>query len=674
MRKKRFLKISAIIAGIFVTILLALWAIASIYKKELVSYINDRINTTLLTPLSIGETSVTIFEDFPAISLKLKNVQLHDTLNNLPFEVINAKQLILSFEVMNLLKGKISIKRASIKDASFNHFIDKFGKKHTIRFKPSTNNKKSETELSISNLIFTNVNIYVTNLYKEKELRLHITKGKSSINFSEDIGKITPEITGELLFFKVNNIDLLKDEPITANGLIEITNSGKIIQLKNCVAKLAGLDLVLNGKIVKIDDNDGGLHNMTIKGKGKGVLFLKALLPKGFKNDDFKSGTGSTELNISIAGRVSPILKPAGTLKLNIKNGSFKSLERQSEFKNINFDLFIDNSDSTINKISINTSLKANFEVIDVQNLPKAYFNFWDKIVSINASKKNSTQKVIPAQNEIFANVNLKIGKVSYLNAVANNVSTEVNLSKGIIHINNFKGEAFNGTINFNATFQDLDNNTWCNIAGNLNQVDIPKAFFGFNNFGQKFIKAKHLKGKFTQDFKIKTELDAKNIPIIEKTSFIGKTILSKSELIEWEPLMKAFEYIGKDKVANLLIDKSEIDIVLFNNTVYFLPFEVNSSFTKFNIVGKQSLKKSNELYFQLNLADQLMITSKKKKANFKAGIETDRNWGNVFVKLTGTDGNYKPEMLKKETYLIQVKEATREFYTAKKKVENLEN
>lgn len=672
MRKKRFLKISAIIAGIFVTILLTLWAIASIYKKELVSYINDRINTTLLTPLTIGETSVTIFEDFPAISLKLKNVQLHDTLNNLPFEVINAKQLILSFEVINLLKGKISIKRANIKDATFNHFIDKFGKKHSIRFKPKAKTVKSEIELSIPNLIFTNVNIHVTNLYKEKEVKLHITKGKSSINFSEDIGKIIPEATGELLLFKVNNVDLLKDEPITANGIIEITNSGKNIQFKNCKGKLAGLDLELNGKIVKIVDTEGAVHNMTIKGKGKGVIFLKALLPDGFKKDDFKSGTGSSELIIQTDGILSPVLKPATTLKLNIKNGSFKSVERQSEFKNINFDLFIDNSDSTLNKTYLKTKLNASFKIIDVQNLPIAYFNFWDKIVSISTAKKSSTKKVVPSQNEISAIINLKIGKVSYLNAVATNVSTEVNVKDGIIHINNFKGEAFNGSINFNAAFQEQHNKMTCSIAGNLNQVDIPKAFFGFNNFGQKFIKAKHLKGKFTQDFKIKTELDAKNIPIIDKTSFIGKTILSKSELIEWEPLMKAFEYIGKDKVANLLIDKSEIDIVLFNNTVYFLPFEVNSSFTKFDIVGKQSLKNSNELYFQLNLADQLMITSKKKKANFKAGIETDRNWGNVFVKLTGTDGNYKPEMLKKDTYLVEVKEATREFYTAKKKVENL--
>ena len=490
------------------------------------------------------------------------------------------------------------------------------------------------------------------------------------MNFKGDLGEIIPDITGELLLFKVKNIDLLQNEPLTAQGTIELTSAGKLIHFKNCTGKLAGLDLLFNGKITKIDESESALHNMKIKGTGKGVLFLKALLPEGFKNDDFKSGTGTTQLNITTVGMVSSVLKPATTLKLNITNGSFKSAERQSEFKDINFDLYMDNSDSTINKTYLKTTLKANFKEIDVQNLPKAYFNFWDKIVSINASKKNSNTKVVPSQNEVSANVKVKIANLSYLNAKASNVSTEVNFNNGEILINNFKGEVFDGSINFNAAFQAIDNKMACSIDGNLNQVDLPKAFFGFNNFGQKFIKAKNLKGKFTQDFKIKTMLDEKKIPIIQQTSFIGKTNLSKSELIEWEPLLKAFQFIGKEKVAKLLIDKSEIDIILYNNTVYFLPFEVNSSFTKFNVVGKQGLDKSNELYFQFNLADQLMIRSKKKRANFKAGIESDRNWGNVFVKLIGTDGNFKPEMLKKESYHIQVKEATKEYYTAKKKIE----
>ncbi len=97
-------------------------------------------------------------------------------------------------------------------------------------------------------------------------------------------------------------------------------------------------------------------------------------------------------------------------------------------------------------------------------------------------------------------------------------------------------------------------------------------------------------------------------------------------------------------------------------------------SITKFNIAGKQGLDKTNELYFQFNLADQLMIRSKKKKANFKAGIESNRNWGNVFVKLTGKEGNYIPEFLSKENYQIEVKKTTKEYFIAKKNIEGFKS
>jgi hypothetical protein len=472
----------------------------------------------------------------------------------------------------------------------------------------------------------------------------------------------------------LNNVEILQNENFEVKGNIKFSKSGKLIEFADCTGKMAGLDWSIAGSISKIGNNAGAFHHLKINAIGNGILFLKSLLPEGFKNDDFQSGKGKTELIITSFGIVTPTIKPATTLKLFIKNGSFNSTERQSEFKNIDVDLFMDNSDSTINKTFLNTTLNAYFEDINVQNLPVAYLNFWEKMIRINNAKKNSTQEVIPAQNEISANIKLQIGKISYLKAIANKVSTEVNIKNGILNFNNFKGEAFNGTINFNATLQKLTKNLKANVNGSLTQVDIPKAFYGFNNFGQKFIQSKNIKGKYNQDFQIETQLDEKMLPIIAKTNFIGKTKLLKSELIQWEPLMKVFQYIGKDKVSNLLIDTCEVKMVLLNKTVYLAPFEVNSSITKFNIAGKQGLDKSNELYFQFNLADQLMIRSKKKRANFKAGIESDRNWGNIYVKLTGNEGNYKPEFLSKENYQIEIKKTTQAYFIARKKVESFKN
>ncbi len=671
MRNKRAKKVLAIFAGTIATILLSMMALSAIYEDELVNYLKDKINNSLITPLNIEKTSVSIFDDFPSISIKLTNLSLNDTLNNRPFEVIKARQVVFSFDLISLLRKKILMKSASATDVVFNHLIDKNGEKHSVKFKTIKDKSGAALDISIPKITLTNVKIHITNEFKEKEAIILIEKGKTAIHFKNGRGIITPSVKGKLIVFNLNNIEFLKSENLEAHGNIKLSKSGKIIEFENCVGKMAGLDWSIAGSITKIGNNAGAFHHLKINAIGNGILFLKSLLPEGFKNDDFQTGKGKTDLTITNFGYVSPKIKPASTLKLNIKNGSFNSTERQSEFKNIEVDLFMDNSDSTVNKTFLKTTLNAYFKDINVQNLPKAYFNFWEKIVKINEAKKNSTQEVMPTQNEISANIKFQIGKISYLNAIANNVSTEVNINNGILNLNNFKGEAFNGTINFNASFRELSNNLQASINGNLTQVDIPKAFYGFNNFGQKLIQSKNIKGKLNQDFQIETQLDEKMIPIMAKTSFIGKTELLKSELIQWEPLMKVFQYIGKDKVSNLLIDTCEINMVLFNNTVYLYPFEVNSSITKFNIAGKQGLDKTNELYFQFNLADQLMIRSKKKRSNFKAGIESDRNWGNIFVKLTGKEGNYTPEFLSKEKYQIEIKKTTKEYLLAKRKVEN---
>jgi len=671
LRNKRAIKVIAIFAGIIVTILLTMMALSAIYEDELVEHVKNKINNSLNTPLKIEQTSVSIFDDFPSISIKLTNLSLNDTLNNKPFEVIKARQVVFSFDLVSLLRKEILMKSASAIDVVFNHLIDKNREKHSIKFKTIKDKSDATLDISIPKITLTNVKIHITNVFKEKEAIILIEKGKAAIHFKNGNGTITPNVKGKLILYNLNNIELLKNENFEVGGNIKLSNSGKLIEFEDCTGKMAGLDWSIAGSITKIGNNSGAFHHLKINANGNGIVFLKSLLPEGFKNDDFQSGKGKTELTITSFGNVTPILKPATTLKLIVKNGSFNSAERQSEFKNIDVDLFMDNSDSAVNRTIFKTTLNAYFKDINVQNLPKAYFNFWDKMVKMNEAKKNSTQEVMPTQNEIFANIKLQIGKISYLKAIANNVSTEVNFKNGILNLNNFKGEAFNGTIDFNASFRELSNKLQANINGNLTRVDIPKAFYGFNNFGQKFIQSKNIKGKLNQDFQIETQLDEKMIPIIAKTSYIGKTELFNSELIQWEPLMKVFQYIGKDKVSNLLIDTCEIKMVLFNNTVYLSPFEVNSSITKFNIAGKQGLDKTNELYFQFNLADQLMIPSKKKRANFKAGIESDRNWGNIFVKLTGNEGNYKPEFLSKDNYRIEIKKTTKEYFLAKKNLEN---
>lgn len=673
MRNKKVIKVLVVLAGTAILCLVIMLSVAAIYKDELVKYIFKTLNNSLITPLKIEKTSVSIFEDFPSISLNINNITLNDTLNNKSFEVIKIKKITFSFDLFALLNKEILIKRAFAEGIEVNHFIDKNGIIHSIRFKPKKNRNSEQLNISIPQFSFFNSKIHITNIYKEKEVIVLIEKGNAFLDFKNEKGIIKPKIKGKILLYKLNNIDILKKEQYDAQGIIRFFEAGRLIVFEDCIAKMAGLKWSFTGNIKKIPDTTGAFHDLKIKGIGNGVLFLKSLLPDDFKEDIFESGDGKTELNLSTKGLVTPAVKPITSLKLTVKNGLIKNKLRNTEFNNINLYLLIDNSDSTINRTVLKTSLNANFGKIDIQHLPSAYLNFGDKIISINASRKKRNKNKPPSNSSIEATILIKFNEVKYLNAIAKNVTTKVNLKDKVLELVDLKGDLFNGKINLNATFQNIKNkNIQCSIKGKFTNVDIPLAFFGFNNFNQKFIQNKNLKGVLNQEFKLNTILNEQKIPIMEYSNFIGKTEISKSELIQWEPIMKAFQFIGKEKVANLLIDACTIETVLYDKTVYFLPFQINSSFTKFDIAGNQGLNYTNELYLRFNLADQLLVNSKKKKINFKSGIDSNRKWGDVFVKLTGKESNYKPIILMKEDYQIGIKKGKDDYYRALNKVKEL--
>jgi uncharacterized protein involved in outer membrane biogenesis len=169
LRNKRAIKVLAIFTGTIATILLSMMALSAIYEDELVDYLKYKINNSLITPLNIEKTSVSIFDDFPSISIKLTNLSLNDTLNNRLFEVIKARQVVFSFDLISLLRKEILMKSASATDVVFNHLIDKNGEKHSVKFKTIKDKSGAALDISIPKITLTNVKIHITNEFKEKE-------------------------------------------------------------------------------------------------------------------------------------------------------------------------------------------------------------------------------------------------------------------------------------------------------------------------------------------------------------------------------------------------------------------------------------------------------------------------------------------------------------------------
>lgn len=98
-----------VLLGLLVVIVLLVGALAAIpflFKDELLAFAKTQINTYLTAKVDFNEFDVSIFKDFPNISLSLGDVSV---INGAPFEgdtLAGIKDVTVSLDVMSVIKGE----------------------------------------------------------------------------------------------------------------------------------------------------------------------------------------------------------------------------------------------------------------------------------------------------------------------------------------------------------------------------------------------------------------------------------------------------------------------------------------------------------------------------------------------------------------------------------------
>ncbi|WP_442587568.1 AsmA family protein [Pedobacter sp. AW31-3R] len=151
----RWLKLSLkIFAALVILIVLAFTGVAlyvNANKKELLVSITKELNKNLNGSMTVEVMEPTFLKGFPGVSVKLKNVEMRDSLwNKHHHSFLTAKDFDISVNTLALLKGTIEIRRISITDAEVYLFTDSNGYSNTSIFRKNPDKKEKTTEESSS--------------------------------------------------------------------------------------------------------------------------------------------------------------------------------------------------------------------------------------------------------------------------------------------------------------------------------------------------------------------------------------------------------------------------------------------------------------------------------------------------------------------------------------------
>ena len=353
-----------------------------------------------------------------------------------------------------------------------------------------------------------------------------------------------------------------------------------------------------------------------------------------------------------------------------IKNGNLLYTTRNIELKNVNgalnfknSDVFIQNLQCNIlnNKIVMNGSAKNVLTLINTEpNRVKIDYNVYSPDLNLGAftyllKKKSNVVRKVSTGKKSFGDMAGKIDDLlqksaieltlnapilRYRKLVANNANASVTLLQDRYILNNVSMQANGGGMNIKG---QLLNNSGPSHTANLNvdvnNVDVKKLFFTFNNFGQDGIVSTNLQGQLTA--KVAASLNINDEGEVLPASANGNVSFSlkNGALNNFEPIKKIQSFIFKKRdFDNITFAELKDNLTIKNGDIKLNRMEIQSSVLTLFVEGIYSKKSGSDLSIQIPLNNLKKRDEDYNPVNIGTQAKVGRS---IFLRgKTGSDGN----------------------------------
>lgn len=509
------------------------------------------------------------------------------------------------------------------------------------------------------------------------------SKALSVVKLGKPIDEISAEISGPMnggnplvhALWKCNKTDIQSSYANFTNSSFNgsYTNelvaglprkdSNSRVQLNNFSGLWEGLPI--KSQNIYIDNLKVPMVNADIK-TDFDLIQLNTLI--GSSSFDMHSGKGL--LDITYSGPLEQNTNKNTLLngKLTFSDGVLMYHPRNIELKNLNGNIVFKNSDVFVqdlrgnvqgNKIEMNGSGK-NLLALMKTNPGKMVLDWNVYSPSLNlssftsllkkrgsVSRKNNLKSRIGNNideivNQANFHLDLRTDELKFKRFTATNVKASVSLINENWVLNNVSLNHGGGSMVMSGSLNEKNSKYFAaNIKTNMQNVDVNKIFYAFNNFGQNGISSENLRGKLTSLVNVKMDIDRdlEGKPA-NMEGFIDFS-LKNGALLNYEPLRKigdlAFTKRNFDKIYFAEI-KDRFDIK--NREIVINRMVIESTVLTLFVEGIYSLGGKTDISIQVPLSN---IKSRDRDYKLENKGGTAKGGASIFVRgVPGDDGNMK--------------------------------
>ena len=634
-------------------------------------------------------------------NIKLKQIRLSNV--RVIYNNLLKKTIVKTFTNKLIIKGNLSSKNYHLSTQG-NIKIEKltFGNVNYINTNEASLSLDVDVEndtfriltgrLSISYLVFDvsgelrlGENIYPQITIKSKHLSLEslisvLPKKYNNIKKEySGTGKVyfNTKISGQISKFQAAHIEAnfgiqnaaifnkktkIKINKINAKGLF---STGKLNKPKSSYINISEYNASLNKSVFR-----GALR---IKNFNLPELHLKINsdcnleeLQSFFKLKTIKRVSGNLKTKIDFFDTIKDIEKYTfsdfknsllgGSISLN--NINIQLTKNNYAFSNVNSNMNFNGNDVDVKQMSFKTEGNKFIFNGHINNLISFLFEdnhtlfikgnvysprlIIDSLFEFQTDKK---QEKINFPDNIDLKVELNANEFLWDKFKSKNLKGSLNYHNKSLCFNSLFFQAMQGKVSADGFFTQKPNGNFVlTTMADLNNIDVNKLFFTFNNFGQDFIKHKHLKGLCTANINLLSEWK-NNFDFIPKILYVTSSLTANNgELVNFEPAKELSSFAKIEELKHIKFSTLTNDIMIKDEKVYIPEMNVKSSAFNLFFSGEQSFKGDISYKTRLLLSEVLAkksLLSKKENSEFGVIEDDGLNRISLYFIITGTTDDY---------------------------------
>lgn len=347
MKSKRFWKRFAIFSiGLPLLLFLILVLIIYVKQDDIVQDLVSDLNKDFRGATELSGSHISMFENFPYISIDLENVKVFETKKKENKPLIDLEDVYVGFNLWTILTGKMEVKKIKLQEGEINlvqHVDGEFNIINALSSETEIESPEEEFHLDLKRIELENVD--VTKLNEANELKVEAFINDANAKFETSPNHVLAACDARFMVNIIKNDDttFFKHKHIDLDTHIDFLKGKDVMKISPTAVHFEGSEFNMEGSVDFLNDI---FLDLEFKGNKPNFDLFVAMAPedliptlKQYKNK------GDIYFNSTVKGKTINGYNPEVLANFGCKNGYVINPKTNKKISGINFEASYTNGD-----------------------------------------------------------------------------------------------------------------------------------------------------------------------------------------------------------------------------------------------------------------------------------------------------------------------------------------